>query len=43
MHSIGESLPQIKRKMHSLVLTREEFEAFMPTLQDRPTFLVWER
>jgi predicted DNA-binding transcriptional regulator len=33
----------IKRKIRSLVLTREEFKAFMPTLQDRPIFLVWER
>ncbi|MFH1079346.1 MAG: winged helix-turn-helix domain-containing protein [Pseudomonadota bacterium] len=33
----------INRKIRSLVLTREEFKAFMPTLQDRPNFLVWER
>ena len=33
----------IKRKIRSLVLTREEFKAFMPTLQNRPIFLVWER
>jgi DNA-binding transcriptional regulator YhcF (GntR family) len=33
----------ISRKIRSLVLTREEFEAFLPTLQNRPSFLVWER
>jgi len=33
----------IKRKIRSLVLTREEFEAFMPNLRSRPNFLVWER
>jgi hypothetical protein len=33
----------IKRKIRSLVLTREEFKAFMPTLQNRPNLLVWER
>jgi hypothetical protein len=33
----------IKRKIRSLVLTREEFKAFLPTLQNRPIFLVWER
>jgi hypothetical protein len=33
----------IKRKIHSIVLTREEFNTFMPTLQNRPHFLVWER
>lgn len=33
----------IKRKIRSLVLTGEEFKAFMPTLQNRPIFLVWER
>ena len=33
----------IKRKIRSLVLTREEFKAFMPTLENRPNFLVWER
>ncbi len=33
----------IKRKIRFLVLTREEFKAFMPALQHRPNFLVWER
>jgi hypothetical protein len=33
----------IKRKIRTIVLTREEFKAFMPTLENRPTFLVWER
>jgi hypothetical protein len=33
----------IKRKIRSLVLTSEEFKAFLPTLQNRPSFLVWER
>ena len=33
----------IKRKIRSLVLTREEFEAFGPKLENRPYFLVWER
>ncbi|MBU1707596.1 winged helix-turn-helix domain-containing protein [bacterium] len=33
----------IKRKIRSLVLTSEEFKDFMPTLQNRPNFLVWER
>ena len=33
----------IKRKIRSLVLTREEFKAFMPTLENRPNFLVWQR
>jgi predicted transcriptional regulator len=33
----------IKRKIRPLVLTREEFAAFMPTLEKRPNFLVWER
>jgi DNA-binding transcriptional ArsR family regulator len=33
----------IKRKIRSLVLTREEFKAFMPKLENRPYFLVWER
>jgi hypothetical protein len=30
-------------KFRSLVLTREEFKAFLPTLQNRPNYLVWER
>jgi DNA-binding transcriptional ArsR family regulator len=33
----------IKRKIRSLVLTREEFKAFMSKLEKRPYFLVWER
>jgi len=33
----------IKRKIRSLVLTREEFKVFMPTLKNRPTLLVWAR
>ena len=33
----------IKRKIRPLVLTREEFAAFMSTLEKRPNFLVWER
>ena len=33
----------IKRKIRSLVLTREEFIAFKPKLENRPYFLVWER
>jgi DNA-binding transcriptional ArsR family regulator len=33
----------IKRKIRSLVLTREEFKSFMPKLENRPYFLVWER
>lgn len=33
----------IKRKIRPLVLAREEFKAFMPKLENRPYFLVWER
>ena len=33
----------IKRKIRPLVLTSEEFTAFMPKLENRPNFLVWER
>jgi hypothetical protein len=33
----------IKRKIRPLVLTREEFKAFLPALKNRPNFLVWER
>jgi predicted transcriptional regulator len=33
----------IKRKIRSLVLTREEFKAFEPKLENRPILLVWER
>lgn len=33
----------IKRKIRSLVLTKEEFKDFIPKLENRPYFLVWER
>ena len=33
----------IKRKIRSLVLTKEEFIAFKPKLENRPNFLAWER
>lgn len=33
----------IKRKIRSLVLSDEEFKAFMPSLEKRSYFLVWER
>ena len=33
----------IKRKIRSLVLTREEFVVFEPKLENRPYFLAWER
>lgn len=33
----------IKRKIRCLVLTGNEFKAFMPTLENRPNYLVWER
>jgi hypothetical protein len=33
----------IKRKIRSLVLTTEEFKAFMPKLENRLNFLVWKR
>lgn len=33
----------IKRKIRSIVLTREEFGEFAPKLQSRPHILVWER
>jgi len=32
----------IKRKIRTLVLTKEEFDTFMPILQNRPKLLVWE-
>lgn len=32
----------IERKIRSLVLSREEFEDFLPALESRPHFLVWE-
>jgi len=33
----------IKRKIRPLVLTKEEFPDFKPTLEKRPHFLAWER
>lgn len=33
----------IKRKIRSLVLTREEFKDFIPRMENHPNFLVWER
>ncbi len=33
----------IKRKIRSLVLTREEFEAFASKLEKRPYFVVWKK
>ena len=33
----------IKRKIRSLVLTSEEFKDFIPKLENRPNFLVWQR
>ena len=33
----------IKRKIRSLVLTKEEFTAFIPKLENRPNFVVWEQ
>jgi hypothetical protein len=33
----------IKRKIRSLVLSREEFDDFIPKLESRPHFLAWER
>jgi hypothetical protein len=33
----------IKRKIRCLVLTKEEFNAFMPKLENRHNCLVWER
>ena len=32
----------IKRKIRSLVLSRDEFEALKPKLKDRPLLLIWE-
>ncbi len=32
----------IKRKIRSLVLSREEYEALQPTLKDRPSVLIWK-
>ena len=33
----------IKRKIRSLVLTKEEFDTFREKMEDRPHFLVWQR
>ena len=33
----------IKRKIRTLSLTREEFRDFLPQMQNRPHFLVWEQ
>ncbi|MEE9912519.1 MAG: winged helix-turn-helix domain-containing protein [Deltaproteobacteria bacterium] len=33
----------IKRKIRSLVMTREEFDDFRPKLESRPNFLIWKR
>jgi predicted transcriptional regulator len=33
----------IKRKIRPLVLSREEFETFLPSLKNRPNYLIWER
>lgn len=33
----------IKRKIRSLVLTEEEFQALLPQLQKRPKVLIWKR
>lgn len=33
----------IKRKIRSLVLSREEFKSFETKLENRPSFLVWQR
>jgi len=33
----------IERKIRPLVLTSEEFAAFLPALENRPNFLIWER
>jgi len=32
----------IKRKIRSLVLSREEYDGLMPELEKRPRFLIWE-
>jgi len=32
----------INRKIRPLVLTKEEFDDFKPTLESRPHVLVWE-
>ncbi len=32
----------IKRKIRTLVMTGEEFKAFLPELEKRPSFLIWD-
>jgi hypothetical protein len=32
----------IKRKIRSLVFTREEYERFLPSFRDRPQILLWQ-
>jgi hypothetical protein len=32
----------IKRKIRSLVLSREEYETMLPDLERRPRVLIWE-
>lgn len=32
----------IKRKIRSLVLSRDEFDALVPKLEKRPRILIWE-
>jgi hypothetical protein len=32
----------VNRKIRSIVLSRKEFEAFLPKLQQRPHFMIWE-
>jgi predicted transcriptional regulator len=32
----------INRKIRSMVLSRQEFEAFLPMLQQRPNVIIWE-
>ena len=33
----------IRRKIRTLILTREEHEDFLPKLKDRPSILIWEK
>jgi len=33
----------VQRKIRTLVMSREEFKEFLPQLQNRPHFLVWEQ
>jgi len=32
----------VNRKIRGMVLSREEFEAFSPRLQQRPHVIIWE-